>query len=778
MRHFASHTAALLSLLLLPFWAYSQWVGFTDASSDWLSVGADDQEKDIAVADFNNDGWQDVVVVRKNPFSNPGGQADLLLINTGSTLEDMTAIYAPEFLSNPSDSRDVFAGDLDNDGWTDLVLANTFEDQPIFYHNLGDDGNGDWQGFADVSDDRFPLPLGIFPLQFCAVWGGDVTGDGFLDLYFSNYNPGGLCEDVLLINDGTGHFTDESAARLGNLRNSAFGTSVEIHDMDADGDQDIVKISTLFGVPPWNDNGVYILFNEGDGNFSNWMMVPSSAPYMFTVGDFNRDGLNDLYVVDDSQDYLNIATTVTPDQSITYSTIGASDPRSTGFGGNCKLADIDNDGDLDLGLADVDVDIPPCESGASLRKFTMSRNDGGTLSAPYGNTYHPWNESTFDFGWIDLNNDCYPDLFLGRCNGYEVFLNDGNTEYDWLDLGGETTLCPGEELTVDAGHGFSAYEWSDGSNEQIRTFTEGGEYCVTLTNGLGCTDVECLTILQGTLQLSVDFPPSFCEGETATMEATPGFAAYLWSTGETTASIEIAEGGTYCVTVVDEFGCEFESCQTVILYPVSQTTLEADLCFGGSVVVGGAAYSETGVYEIALTDLNGCDSLITLDLSVSPEIIVVDVVIVDDNGSNTGSIIPNIGGQDPFHFLWSTGDTLPTISGLAAGDYELEITDANGCMASFTFTVDFSTAVKTLADYPVSILAAPNPFRGSTNIDLLGAGSGPKTLQLYDARGQIVYRTIMEGNSLALEESLPAGWYLLTISRRGKVVGVGRIMKQ
>ena len=57
--------------------------------------------------------------------------------------------------------------------------------------------------------------------------------------------------DVLLVNDGAGNFANETATRLGSFANVAFGTSVEIHDVDNDGDNDIVKMSTLYPVAPF-----------------------------------------------------------------------------------------------------------------------------------------------------------------------------------------------------------------------------------------------------------------------------------------------------------------------------------------------------------------------------------------------------------------------------------------------------------------------------------------------------------------------------------------------
>lgn len=399
--------------------ASAQWLSFEDETATRLVLSSvpsnDSQEKDIATGDLDRDGWMDVVVSRKNPFSNPGARTDVLLMNVNGVLTDQTATLAPAFLSAPTDARDVFIGDFTGDGWPDVVVANTFEQQPSFYRNAGDDGLGNWLGLVEESSTRLPF-INDGVLQFCAVWGGDVTGDGAMDLYFSNYNEFGTAFDVLLINDGTGFFTNESVARLGNLRNSAFGTSAEIHDVDNDGDQDIIKTSTLTSVPPWNERGNFLLFNDGTGHFATFQKAPSTNPYMFTVGDLDGNGFLDLYVVDDQQDYVNLALSATPDALVQFSTVTLTNNRTTSFGGNVKMTDLDGDGDLDVGLADVDVDVPPCNSS---REFSLMQNTNGVLTDPYP-TDEAFNTNAFDFAFLDVDNDGLQDLFMGVCAGYLV----------------------------------------------------------------------------------------------------------------------------------------------------------------------------------------------------------------------------------------------------------------------------------------------------------------------------------------------------------------------
>ena len=418
--------------------SHGQWVGFTEETGARLSLNAfaddpggnpllDSDEKDIAVGDLDRDGLTDVIVARKMPFSNPGARQDVLLMNEGGSLVDRTADFAPEFLTDWTDARDVLIADLDGDDWPDVVFANTFDEQPKYYANLGDDERGNWLGLADVTDERFPHinVANMAGPKFCAVTAGDVDGNGSPDIFFSNYNPNFFSTtDVLLINDGSGNFTDETAVRLGEYANVAFGTAAQIRDMDDDGDNDLIKISTLFAADPFDSRWIGIIWNDGTGHFTanEPQELPNSEPYMFDLGDLDGNGLLDMFQEGDNQDRSLLNISAVQDTQITVEEhLADPSPRTNGFGGNTKLADIDNDGDLDVGVAPIDVDIANC--GGS-EEFALLRNDGaGHFSDPWpNNDDQNFHDDPHDFAFIDLNDDGCLDVFMGLCTGWRVFI--------------------------------------------------------------------------------------------------------------------------------------------------------------------------------------------------------------------------------------------------------------------------------------------------------------------------------------------------------------------
>ena len=166
-----------------------------------------------------------------------------------------------------------------------------------------------------------------------------------LALYFSNYNMalGVGTTDVLLINDGSGHFSDQTEARLGDFANVAFGPDAEIADLDGDGDNDILKLSVLYTALPFFIDWNGILYNSPLGFFDvrPFQQLPSDEVYMTEIGDLNGDGRLDIVQVGDRQDRVLLATAASPDTDVSYAIAHLDpSPRTENFGGNTALGDI------------------------------------------------------------------------------------------------------------------------------------------------------------------------------------------------------------------------------------------------------------------------------------------------------------------------------------------------------------------------------------------------------------------------------------------------------
>jgi MYXO-CTERM domain-containing protein len=182
---------------------------------------------------------------------------------------------------------DLDLADVDGDFDLDLLLASRSGDSLLFVN----DGTG---VFADAND-RLPGQPGpyVYGPDAC-----DVDGDGDLDLWLDN--GAASLREQLLINDGTGTFTDETTARV-TANPGADDNEVQCADVDGDGDLDAV-IASL-------SNEERVLENDGVGNFT--LLAAAFTPagdstLGLDLGDLDGDGRLDAITAQGEQTpYLN-----------------------------------------------------------------------------------------------------------------------------------------------------------------------------------------------------------------------------------------------------------------------------------------------------------------------------------------------------------------------------------------------------------------------------------------------------------------------------------------
>jgi len=476
MTRHAKHFAAILAAAALSPAALAQfdnqWAQFAKDTnriqnpdgSVATQITNNGDEKHFAYGDFNGDGWMDLAIVTKQPASIPGMRRGFLLINNGAgVLVDRTSQYGVDSdfagsmgLLDLVDSRKVKAVDVNGDGLLDLVTCATnlgtesgnpkYISHPRIYINKGFDVGGNWLGFR-YEESRIPTLIGAngqtAAPRFCSIAVGDVTGDGFPDIYAVQYhttetgygdNPNNTNGDRLLINDGTGFFTDSGTTRMSQtMLNSAFGTECKIADLNGDGVNDIAKCSTL-NSPTY----ISVAYNQpaNVGFFSTFQTQnPSGQPYHIDFGDLNKDGKLDLAISDDASDRYLINTgndalgRVIWGPAATFQFVTGGDD---GFGSENHIVDLNNDGWDDVVISDFDHDLTGCSrrchiyhnQGGAIGGAVVLREEAGSSGWRGANGILPSDlTGTYDEAIFDIDNDGDMDIVIGRCAGTTVFIN-------------------------------------------------------------------------------------------------------------------------------------------------------------------------------------------------------------------------------------------------------------------------------------------------------------------------------------------------------------------
>src|ERR1035437_6273369 len=127
-----------------------------------------------------------------------------------------------------------------------------------------------------------------------------------------------------------------------------------------------------------------------------------------------------------------------------------------------------------------------------------------------------------------------------------------------ITAGGPTTFCAGGSVNLTSSAG-TTYLWSNGATTQSINITASGSYTVKVTNASGCLSaasaatIVTVNALPARPTITAGGPTTFCAGGSVTLTSSPE-TSYLWSTGATTASINITTAGSYSVRVKNASG--------------------------------------------------------------------------------------------------------------------------------------------------------------------------------------------------------------------------------
>ncbi len=321
----------------------------------------------------------------------------------------------------------------------------------------------------------------------------------------------------------------------------------------------------------------------------------------------------------------------------------------------------------------------------------------------------------------------------------------------------DVSVCGGADgsATASASNGVSPYSfaWSSGSTDSVANNLSVGTYTVTVTDSTGCQSTAIAFIGQpGNILVAVDSFKNvscfdFTDGSIS-VSASGGNAPYnfAWSNGGSGETLQNLAAGSYTVTASDAGGCTATATQ-VIAQPtillVSIDSVKDISCNGGndgsvsiSASGGTASYQfnwsnsatsaslsnlTAGDYIFTVTDAQGCILTDSVSLTEPPALFASSTPTnTSFAGGTDGSVnVTAGGGTPPYNYSWTTGATTQNLSGVAAGNYEVTVTDANGCTV-----VTGASVSDPAASFSISLTAASVRCNGESNGSVSSSLSG------------------------------------------------------
>lgn len=354
------------------------------------------------------------------------------------------------------------------------------------------------------------------------------------------------------------------------------------------------------------------------------------------------------------------------------------------------------------------------------------------------------------------------------------------------------------DITVSGINPPFTFSWSNGATTEDISGIAAGSYTVTVTDAVNCTQEQTFLVSNASpILVTANIGQPSCNGlanGSIDLTASNGSSPYsfLWNNSAITEDISGLTAGNYSVTITDAIGCvkveSFTVSQPGQLLVSSSITNESCSELNGAIalnVIGGTApYSfvwsngattqnilglQQGSYSVTVADANGCNinqnfTLINLVGNCLPncDLIVNSATTNNETcGQTNGSIfISATSGYMPIVYTWSNGATTSGITGLAAGNYSLDISDNQGCQYTQNFTITNQTGSLTISganvnnencgnsngSIDIGVVGGNPPYayswsNGATTQDLASIGAGTYNITVTDNAGCTVYNT-------------------------------------
>ena len=443
------HTLILVGCIitLVPCYGQFQFSDITeDAGIDHHYLSVDHIGGGAAFFDMDNDGDEDLWI-------SGGMRRDVLYENDGTGNFTEIGLSAGLSITNNIVTTGVITGDLDNDGFKDVMLLTHIGFPNMLFKNLGNKSFISIGAFSGITYKAYSLAASF----------GDVNNDGLLDIYAGHY-----IEDVDLIYDNAhehvtgfnhdchpnkfyinnGDWTFSEISSEMGLDDEGCALATMITDYDNDSDLDILVA---------NDFGDWILpnalfSNNGDGSSFDEVGDSTGMDVQIygmgiTAGDFDNDMDLDYYITNIGQNVL-LENDGTGKFNDVGKIVGADDTYSRdekyAVGWGTSFMDLDNDMDLDLYVVNGYVPAAPSIDNSKVMSNSLYENDGtGSFNKIENGSpveSERWGrgltsadidgDGDLDFLVVNLNRQATSDTI----QAVQLFRNDNENNNNWFAM--------------------------------------------------------------------------------------------------------------------------------------------------------------------------------------------------------------------------------------------------------------------------------------------------------------------------------------------------------
>ncbi|WKZ60279.1 MAG: BspA family leucine-rich repeat surface protein [Cyclobacteriaceae bacterium] len=351
----------------------------------------------IKIGDMDGDGWNDLVVSESaiNDIS--------IYRNLGLGGSLSPSSFAPKVsLDGAGNQGSLFLSDLDGDGLQDVISSYSNGSQSYFvtFRNISTPGNIAFEAFERWQGNAYSSFVSNIV---------DVDGDGRVDL-IGQHGNGSVNPDLWIAQNISIPGNIEFGASLNYFGNTLdAGEGVAVGDLDNDGKPELV-VSHNFGAT------LSLLKNTSTPGLISFNNMGSIATGQYNratqIADMNGDGLNDIIFKFNGTQDIRILLNTNSGGELATSDFATEIVLTSELGnyGGMSIADVNGDGKPDI-LASDDGDIGIFESIYSGGAFTAGAFVTAYLFQASGNSTYPTSPIA-----ADLNGDSRPDLVVGITN--------------------------------------------------------------------------------------------------------------------------------------------------------------------------------------------------------------------------------------------------------------------------------------------------------------------------------------------------------------------------